>query len=79
MVKYVPYIMRRIVTYSISPHHLKIFPNIPHATWRTYRRCKEEFLYVVPPLAIGAAVYKLATARHKHLLRKKPDEFDDEE
>nr|CAH7728082.1 unnamed protein product [Callosobruchus chinensis] len=48
MVHYVPYIMRRIVTYAISPHHLRAWPNISHVISRTCRRCKEQFLYIVP-------------------------------
>nr|CAI5834920.1 unnamed protein product [Callosobruchus analis] len=48
MVHYVPFIMRRIVTYAISPHHLKAWPPIGHVLARTFRRCREQFPYIVP-------------------------------
>ncbi|VEN44068.1 unnamed protein product [Callosobruchus maculatus] len=74
-----PYIMRRIVTYAISQHHLKAWPKVQHVISRTIRRCSEQFLYIVPPLAIGFLVYTTANARHEHLQRKKPGDFDHED
>ncbi|XP_044748311.1 cytochrome b-c1 complex subunit 8 [Coccinella septempunctata] len=71
--------IRGIVTYRLSPFELKAFGGvISHGIPNTFRRIKEEFLYVVPPFVLGYLLYDGLNKEHARLQRKNPADFADE-
>ncbi|XP_074030392.1 cytochrome b-c1 complex subunit 8-like [Leptinotarsa decemlineata] len=71
------YFLKSVIFFEVSPFHLKILPSlrIPN----TIRRIREEFPYVVPPLAFGWLVYNQTEKLHVKYKRKQPGDYDDED
>ncbi|KAL3266715.1 hypothetical protein HHI36_010876 [Cryptolaemus montrouzieri] len=71
--------IRGIITYRLSPFELKAFGGlISHGLPNTLRRIKDEFLYVVPPLAIGYIIYDQIGKKHAQMMRKNPKDFEND-
>ncbi|PLB35052.1 ubiquinol--cytochrome-c reductase subunit 8 [Aspergillus candidus] len=63
---------QRIATYSLSPNRQRPLAGAFNAAiFNTFRRCKAQVLYVVPPFVAAYAAMNWATERN-HYLQSKP-------
>lgn len=60
---------QRIATYSLSPNRQRPLAGAFHAAiFNTFRRCKAQVLYVVPPFVAAYAAMNWATERYASFL-----------
>ncbi|KAG5867183.1 hypothetical protein JTB14_006359 [Gonioctena quinquepunctata] len=68
--------LRYVVYHVISPYQLKAMPSLRIVN--TLRRIREEFFYVVPPIASGWLLYMALERLHLKYKRKVPGDYEDE-
>ncbi|KAI4142290.1 MAG: hypothetical protein L6R39_005001 [Caloplaca ligustica] len=74
---------RGIITYALSANRQKPFAGAMHsAIFNTYRRCKAQFLFVVPPFAGAYMLMNWAVEKNEFLNSKEgrmtaPEESDE--
>ncbi|KAI9368677.1 cytochrome b-c1 complex subunit 8 [Aspergillus egyptiacus] len=62
---------QRVTTYSLSPNRQRPLAGAGHAAiFNTFRRCRSQFLYVVPPFVIAYAAMNWAIERNEYLNSK---------
>ncbi|KAK2746473.1 ubiquinol--cytochrome-c reductase subunit 8 [Myotisia sp. PD_48] len=67
----VPTPMKGVTTYSIAANRQRPFAGaFYNAFFNTFRRCKNQVLYVVPPFAIAYAIMDWATHKN-HFINSK--------
>ncbi|OGE56022.1 hypothetical protein PENARI_c003G11580 [Penicillium arizonense] len=67
---------QRIATYSLSPNRQRPFAGAAHAAiFNTFRRFRQQVLYVVPPFVVAYAAMEWAIERN-HYLNSKPGRLE---
>ncbi|RMJ21998.1 Ubiquinol-cytochrome c reductase complex [Aspergillus sp. HF37] len=62
---------QRITTYSLSPNRQRPLAGTFHAAvFNTFRRCRHQVLYVVPPFVAAYAAMNYAVERNEYLNSK---------
>ncbi|CAG9859206.1 unnamed protein product [Phyllotreta striolata] len=71
------YYLRNIISYRLSPYHLKSYPALN--VKKIIRRIREQIPYIGPPFATLLSLMYILPQVHDKLQRKVPGQFDNEE